>query len=93
MTRGNLKIWKDQLTSRSHLISMNDFQIECLKNGLLFGKAIDLPRELRLNAELMQDMLVPPDPSSVNVRYFTHLRYVLHSFYHANLYIYDFSIP
>lgn len=90
VTRGNLKIWKDQLTSRSHLLSMNDFQIECLKNGLLFGKAIDLPRELRLNAELMRDMLVPPDPSSVNVRYFTHLRYDLQSFYHVDLYIYNF---
>ena len=78
VTEGNLKMWKDQLTSRSHLLSMNIFEIECLKNGLLFGKAIDLPRELRFNTVLMQEMLVPPDPSStVTVRYFTHLRLIL----------------
>ncbi|CAI8008749.1 hypothetical protein GBAR_LOCUS5961, partial [Geodia barretti] len=92
VTEGNLKMWKDQLTSRSHLLSMNIFQIECLKNGLLFGKALDLPRELRFNTVLMQEMLVPPAPSStVTVRYFTHLSHFFTEL-HTSLSKEDFPI-
>ena len=73
MTRSTSKPWKDNLTSRSHLIKLNQAQIDCLKIGLKFGKAIELPKELCFNAELMCDMLVPRDPSTVTVRYFTYL--------------------
>ena len=73
MTRSTPKPWKDHLTSRSHLITLNQVQIDGLKIGLKFGRAIELPPELKFNAELMCDMLVPRDPSTITVRYFTHL--------------------
>ena len=37
---------------------MNEAQIDDLKHGLKFGKAIELPRELMLSARQMCDMLV-----------------------------------
>ena len=76
VTRSTPKQWKDHLTSRSHLITLNQAQIDGLKIGVKFGKAIELPSDLRLNADLMCDMLVPRDPSTVTVRYFTHLTWV-----------------
>ena len=74
VTRSLLKPWKDHLTSRSHLLSMNESQIDCLKAGLKFGKAIALPKEFKFNSELMRDMVIPPDPTSTTVRYFSHLK-------------------
>ena len=76
VTRSTPKQWKDHLTSRSHLITLNQAQIDGLKIGLKLGKAIELPSDLRLNADLMCDMLVPRDPSTITVRYFTHLMWV-----------------
>ena len=75
-TRSSLKPWQDHLASRSHLLTLNQVQIDCLKSGLKFGKAIGLPEELKLNAELMCDILVPRDPSTTTVRYFTRLQSV-----------------
>ena len=73
VTRTALKLWKDHLTSRSHLLTLKKMQIDCLKVGLKFGKAIGLHEDMRLNTELMCDMLVPRDPSTTTIRYFTHL--------------------
>lgn len=76
VTRAAAQPWKELLISRSHQLAMNEAQISGLKNGLKFGKTIDLPKELRLNAEQMCDMLVPRDTTSTIIRYFTHLRYI-----------------
>ena len=58
MTRSTSQLWRDRLTSRSHQLTMNEAQIDDLKHGLKFGKAIELPRELMLSARQMCDMLV-----------------------------------
>ena len=76
MTKSTLKLWKDHITSRSHLLTVNETEVRCLKSGLRFGKAIDLPNELRFNSELMRDILIPPDHTSITVRYFKHLKLV-----------------
>ena len=49
---------------------MNEAQIDDLKRGLKFGKAIKLPQELMLNVQQMCDMLVERE----TIRHFTHLR-------------------
>ena len=73
VTRNAPKQWEDHLTSRSHHITLNQAQIDGLKIGLKFGKAIELPSDLRFNADLMCDMVVPRDRFTITVRYFTHL--------------------
>ena len=70
MTRITSQLWRDLLTRRSHQLTMNEVQIDDLNCGLKFGKAIELPPELMLNAHQMCDMLV----GRGTVRHFTHLR-------------------
>lgn len=61
---------------------MNEIQIDCLKVGLKFGKAIDLPKDLMLTTRQMCDMLIGRD----SVRKFTSLRCsVTKSFFWVNL--------
>ena len=70
MTRSTSQLWRDHLTSRSHQLTMKEAQIDDLKRGSKFSKAIELPRELMLSARQMCDMLVERE----TIRQFTHLR-------------------
>ena len=72
VTRSTCQLWRDYLTSRCHQLTMNEAQIDDLKRGLKFGKAIKLPQELMLSARQMCDMLVERE----TVRQFAHLRCV-----------------
>ena len=64
------EIWREQLISRSSLLTLNHDQINDLKIGLSFEEIIQLPQKLRLSTNMISDMLVP---SPTTVRYFTHL--------------------
>lgn len=68
--------WEAHLISRSHQLSMNEIQIDGLKSGLIFGKAIGLPQDLMLQAHLICKMLIGQE----SVQKFTHLRYnIIHT--------------
>ena len=75
ITRSTSQPWRERLISRSHQLTMNMAQINGLKLGLKFGKAIELPQELKLDAQMMRDLLIPHDTTSKCPRYFTHLKY------------------
>lgn len=71
MTQSTTTTWKTHLIDLSHQLSMNEKQIDGLKGGLEFGRAIGLPQDMQLNVHNMCDMLCPQK----SVRNFSCLRY------------------
>ena len=70
---GHSEIWKKKLISESPVtLSLNNDQIDELQRGLLFGEIIKLPQDLRPDADLMCNMLVPCITPTLH--YFTHLK-------------------
>ena len=70
ITRSTASLWTQYLTNMSHQLSMNEQQIDELKFGLEFGKAIELPPEVFFSTTQICDMLI----SKNSVRYFSHLK-------------------
>ena len=52
------QLWQDCMTKISHQLTMNEAQIDELKYGLKFGKAVELPHEVMFSAHQMCDVLV-----------------------------------
>ena len=72
VTRSTISMWRDYLTNYGHQVLMKESQIDELKSGLEFGKAIRLPPDLTFSAVHMCDLLIFRN----TVRYFEYLRLV-----------------
>ena len=65
-----MTMWQKYLTSYGHKVLINEHQIDELKSGLEFGKALELPSDLTFSAAQMCDLLIYKN----TVCYFEYLR-------------------
>ena len=70
MIRNSASLWRMHLTNYGHQVSMDERQVDDLKAGLEFGKALGLPLDLTFSAAQMSDLLI----CKSTVRYFEYLR-------------------
>lgn len=57
VTRSTAALWRDNLTNYGHQMLMNEQQIDELKDGLEFGKALRLPSHLAFSTVQIHDVI------------------------------------